>query len=109
MKNDNYITILGWMVNELQLSGNELVLYALIYGFSQDGKSKFKGAMKYLADSLGISKQSVLELLKKLVERNYVKKYEIGKSGNKKCDYDVNFDLLKKFCGQKSLRIKMER
>jgi len=43
MKNENYITVLGWMVNELQLSGNEMVLYALIYGFSHDGKSKFNG------------------------------------------------------------------
>ena len=66
MKNENFITIQGWMVNELKLTGNELTLYALIYGFSQDGESKFKGSAQYMADSLGISRRATLELLKKL-------------------------------------------
>ena len=35
MKNENYITIQGWMVNELKLTGNDLICYALIYGFTK--------------------------------------------------------------------------
>jgi hypothetical protein len=31
----NYVTIQGWQVSELKLSGNELIAYALIYGFCQ--------------------------------------------------------------------------
>jgi len=108
MKDENYITIQGWMVNKLKLSGNKLILYALIYGFSQDGKSKFKGSSKYLADSLGTSKQSVLELLKKLVENKLIRKHETGRGRNKKCDYGVNLERIKKFIGQKSLPIDKE-
>jgi len=111
MKNENYITIQGWMINEIKLSGNELILYALIYGFSQDGKSRFKGSMQYLADSLGITKKSVLEVLKKLVKKNYIKKYKSGPRGHEKCDYGVNSEKIKKFCGnettpQNSLRLR---
>ena len=35
IKNENYIVIQSWLVNELQLKSNELMIYALIYGFSQ--------------------------------------------------------------------------
>lgn len=53
MKNENYITIQGWMINKLGLSGNELLCYALIYGFSQDGESCFCGSRKYIAELIG--------------------------------------------------------
>ena len=33
IKNENFIAIQGWMINELQLKGNDLIVYALIYGF----------------------------------------------------------------------------
>ena len=36
---DNYIVIQTFMIRELKLKGNELILYALIHGFSQDGTS----------------------------------------------------------------------
>ena len=39
IKKENYVQISGWMISELNLSGNELIAYALIHGFSQDGKS----------------------------------------------------------------------
>lgn len=34
VKPENYITIQGWMRTELDLKGNELNLYAIIYGFT---------------------------------------------------------------------------
>ena len=39
MKSDNYIVIQGWMVNELNLKGNDLLVFALIYGFTRDGRT----------------------------------------------------------------------
>ena len=35
IKNENYVVIQGWMVNELNLKGNDLMVYAIIYGFTQ--------------------------------------------------------------------------
>ena len=38
MNKNSYITIQSWMREELGLSGNELMTYAIVYGFSQDGE-----------------------------------------------------------------------
>lgn len=76
MKNEGYITIQGWMRNELGLSGNELLAYALIYGFNQDGESTFRGSLGYVAEWLGCSKQTAISTLKKLVEKGLIERIE---------------------------------
>ena len=61
------------MVNKLNLTGNELLCYALIYGFSQDKQSSFTGSRKYIAEILGFkSLNSVDTLLKKLVDSKLI-------------------------------------
>jgi biotin operon repressor len=72
MNNNGYINIQGWMINELKLKGNELILYALIFGFSQDGQSKFYGSTRYIESALGISRISVMTLLNKLKQKGYI-------------------------------------
>jgi hypothetical protein len=71
--NKNYINIQGWMISELKLSGNELILFALIFGFSQDGQSEFYGSLSYIENFLGISRPTVTSLLKKLVSKKLIK------------------------------------
>ncbi|GBU29175.1 hypothetical protein R84B8_02739 [Treponema sp. R8-4-B8] len=94
MKDHNYITILGWMVNRLELSGNELMAYAMIHGFSQDEESKYEGSGKYIADSLGISKRQVFTILEGLVKKGYINKYERFERNLKFCDYMVAPEFL---------------
>lgn len=72
MNNSGYINIQGWMINELKLKGNELILFALIFGFSQDGQSEFYGSTRYIESALGISRISVMSLLNKLKEKGYI-------------------------------------
>ena len=91
MENNNYITIQGWMRNELDLKGNDLLVYAIIYGFSQDRESRFTGSATYLADWCGTSKRTILTSLSSLVEKGYLRKYEIEKNGIKFCEYVANF------------------
>ena len=69
-----YIVIQDWMITELQLTGNELLVYALVYGFSQDGASEFKGSLKYISDFLGVSKKTAQRNLEKLEERGVIEK-----------------------------------
>lgn len=76
MKNENYITIQGWMRKELGLSGNELLAYALVYGFSQDSESTFRGSLSYVAEWLGCSKQTAITTLRKLVEKGFIERIE---------------------------------
>ena len=87
MKDTNYITILGWMTNRLGLSGNDLLVYAVIYGFSQDEESAFRGSMTYLANSLNVSKRAVFDVLNRLVKKGLIIKEETLKNGQKYCDY----------------------
>ena len=54
----NFVKIGGWMVSELGLRGNELITYAVIYGFSQDGKGWFCGGRSYIADWLGCNEKT---------------------------------------------------
>ncbi len=71
-----YINIQGWMRTELDLKSNELILYALIYGFSQDGKSRCKSSISYIMESLGVSNKTAINLINRLLDKKFIKKYE---------------------------------
>ena len=95
MKNINYITIQGWMINELSLSGNGVICYAIIYGFSQDGQSEFGGSLSYIAESLGITKENARKVVSRLVEGGFIIKRDIEVTkGIKVCKYKVNTDMI---------------
>lgn len=85
--NHNYIVIQGWMVNELKLKGNELIIYAIIYGFSQLESQKFTGSLQYLAEWTNSTKQSVIKCLKSLIKKNLIIKKENIINGVKFCEY----------------------
>jgi hypothetical protein len=85
--NNNHITIHGWMLNELELKGNDLILYALIYGFSQDGRSEFCGTLEYMMAWTRIAEKNVIARLNSLLERNLIIKRDEGPNGNKRCYY----------------------
>lgn len=83
----NYIQIQGWMISDLGLKGNELLCYALIYGFSQDDTSEFSGSTRYIAEWLNISKRTALELLKTLVQKGLLTKRDVMVKGVRYCRY----------------------
>ena len=74
MKNENFITIQGWMINELNLKGNELLLYAIIYGFSQDGECEYHGSISYIMKSLKASRPNVVFIIKNLIDKKLIKR-----------------------------------
>ena len=74
IKDSNYIQIEGWMINELSLKGNELIVYALIHGFSQDGKSVFSGGLGYIAAWISGTDHTVVSALKSLIAKGLIKK-----------------------------------
>lgn len=87
IKSENYITIQGWMINELNLKGNELIIYSVIYGFSQAENQVYNGSLQYLADWTNSTKQGVLKNLKTLVDKGYVVKNDKIINGVKFCEY----------------------
>ena len=74
MKNNQFYVVQGWMLNELGLTGNELVCYATIYGFCQDGESVFRGTATYIAECVGCARESAVRILKRLTEDGLIVK-----------------------------------
>ena len=85
-----YITIQGWMRTDLNLSGNELIVYAIIYGFSQNKQGEFTGSAQYLADWVGCTRRTVMTILNKLAEAKLISKTEpILNSNEKRVSYQA--------------------
>ena len=71
MNKAKYIVIQEWML-DVGLKGSELLAYALIYGFCQDGESDFHGSTEYVARWCGISRQQAVAVLRKLTEAGHL-------------------------------------
>ena len=50
MRTDGYVVVQPWMVTDYNLKGNKLLIYALIWGFSQDEQSCLYGSTRYITD-----------------------------------------------------------
>ena len=87
LKPENYVVIQGWMITELDLKGNELLIYAIIYGFTQSENQVFSGSLQYLADWTNLSKRNVIERLKSLVDKGFIIKTEKLVNNVKSCEY----------------------
>lgn len=89
MKDESFVMVAGWMVSKLQLKGRELLIYAVIYGFSQDGQSWFTGSVRYLAEWAGCSKRTVYTTLQSLLEKGLIHKRVKDVNGVRFCDYQA--------------------
>lgn len=92
IKPENYFVVHGWMRERLKLKGNELMVYAIVYGFSQDGESTFCGSCSYIMDWLGISRTTAIAALHGLTERGLLIKEDRVERGMKFVDYRYNPD-----------------
>ena len=85
--NENFIVIQGWMVNDLKLKGSELLIYAIIYGFSQAENQCYNGSLKYLADWVSLKKPGVIANLNSLIAKGYITKEEKNFGGVQYIEY----------------------
>ena len=83
----NYIVIQSFMVSELGLKGNELLIYAIIFGFSQTTGQAFHGSLTYLESWTNSTRHTVISSLKSLVEKGLIEKEEQTINGVKYCSY----------------------
>lgn len=84
---ENFIVIQGWMLTDLKLKGNEIIVYACIYGFSQAEGHAFSGSLRYLADWTNSTKQGVMKSLKSLIEKGHIIKTVNVVNGVRFCEY----------------------
>lgn len=72
------------------LSGNDLMVYALIYGFSQKGQGCFYGGINYICETCGIARRTAMYILAELVEKGYIEKTELTHNGVKYVTYKAS-------------------
>ena len=88
IKKESFFTIQAFMVNDLKLKSNELLIYAIIFGFSQIENQYFTGSLNYLAEWTGLSsKTTVKTILNGLLAKGLLEKEDIYKNGVKYCKY----------------------
>lgn len=90
---DNFIIIPGWAISDLKLSGNELIVFSVIYSFTQDGSPWFSESLSYLTETSNASKSTVQRSLASLVEKGFLEKEEQDINGVKFPKYRVSVAL----------------
>ena len=94
-----YFVIQDWMITALHLKGCELLVYAVVFGYSQKGAGCYFGSAAALAETLGISRQTIVSTFKSLTERGLLIKTDDYHAGVHTCAYAVNLDLSNNFTG----------
>ena len=95
MKNNNYFVVQGFMVNELNLSGNELMIYAILYGFSQEPNSWYEGSLNYISSFINCkSKTTVFNIIKNLVDKGLIEKQDYKINNVQFCRYRTVYQNL---------------
>ena len=86
MSDDKFIIIYDWMVEDLKLSGNRLIVYGIIYSFSKNGEW-FQGSASYLCKRSGVTERGIRKILKGLREDGLLAKKERIQNGVIYVDY----------------------
>lgn len=76
-------------MRDLGLTGNELLVYAVIAGYSANGQGCYYGSISYLAELVGVHYNTAQGILKNLTKRGFLCKEEHLISGVKFCHYKV--------------------
>lgn len=100
MKDNEFVTVKAFMRNQLGLKGHELLVYAVIYGFTQDGEHWYHGTKGYLADWCGATKATVGNCLKGMVESGILERREHEERGQVFVEYRANLERV--YGGQKN-------
>ncbi|MGN0787093.1 MAG: helix-turn-helix domain-containing protein [Christensenellales bacterium] len=84
---NNFTVVFDWMITDLDLKGNELLVYSVIYGFSQDGAGEFNGSIDYLRRWTNSTKKTVISALNSLQEKGLITKSTTQVGKYKVCKY----------------------
>ena len=91
IKPNSYVKVHRFMVYDLKLKGIQLLIYAIIYGFSQAQGKECSPSLKYFQQWTNSSHQGVINAVKALIDKGYIKK---DKSTGKTNTYSVVSKIL---------------
>ena len=95
MKRNDYINIQAPMIADLNLNGkNEILLFAMIHGYTKDGKSTCRVSLSHMMKWLKTSKSAVIRTLNDLDEAGYINRHEYMEGKVKCVEYTTNYEAL---------------
>ena len=97
MITNQYYVVLGWMVSKLKLTGNELIIYAIIFGTSQDEKWS-RLSLDLLSRWTGCHSRTIQRCLSNLVKKGFIFKNSIFQSGTIYNEYACNPKFFDFYC-----------
>lgn len=69
MTNNISFIVHSWMLTSLELKGNELIAYAIIYKYSDIKGQKFVVSIRKLAEIMNVSKNTAQAVLDSLIKK----------------------------------------
>lgn len=90
IKSDSFVLIQGWMVTDLKLKGLDLLIFAIIYSYSQDCEASFTGSLSLLMEWTNASNFGVRKSLDSLLQQGLISKEVFTKNGVKRCAYSYS-------------------
>lgn len=95
VKENSYFSVRSESRNILNLKGNDLLIFSIIESIALSNEFYlFGGSLKYLVNWTGLTKQTVINVLNKLVERKILIKYIDKDYKNRdKPYYRLNIDI----------------
>ena len=97
------VTIHGWMISKLGLSGNKLLIYALIFQFSSMGNAEFSGEDGIFCELCSCKTREVKNILSELVSNRFIYMSELEYKGKKHRTYKVNLKKVYAYLHTKKL------
>lgn len=74
MQDGGFLVIQKWMLTELNLKSTELMVYAIIYGFSQDSQGECWASLDYFQLWTGASRSSIIRAINSLEEKGLIER-----------------------------------
>lgn len=97
---ENYIKIEPFMTKKLRLNGHDLLVYAIIYGFTKSS-GEYIGGYRYMVKEFGFDKSTVYRALCRLKRVNLIEVEKVGTSLRIVCNMhtiDKYAECIQKVC-----------
>ena len=92
VKNESSIHIYWWMLNDLNLSWNDLIVYATIFSFTNwTDDHCYHGSASYLGEWCWLQRRQIMNILKSLEEKWLIIRKERNINGVKFVDYYTGY------------------
>ena len=107
-KENTFFVIHNWMITHLNLSGNDLFLFGIIFGFCNNTGTVCYCGRDYLASIMNVTNITVTRSVKNLEDRNLIIVDRVQTKDKSNNYYSINVDELIKIIKDKSEDIPKE-